>query len=152
MGVHHNSPMALVVWFKDNLEDTKMFIGNIYFQNSLEVPKRTKNNHPHYFYVVLCHEGRTRYIKVGTTSQSPAQRFKHYPYIVDEVICIVECYKGVELAIEENCRCEWGDYRGITHIPKDRFTYFNIKRDILRECLKEMITEQLAVFMCGGVT
>ena len=124
-----------------------MFIGNIYYNNSLEVPHRTQNYHPSYFYVVLCHRGRTKYIKIGTTSQTPNQRFKHYPYELDEVICIVECFKGVELAIEENCRNEWGELQGLTHIPKDRFTYFNINRDNLRESLKEMITEQLGVFM-----
>lgn len=123
-----------------------MFIGNIYFQNSLEVPNRTKNYHPHYFYVVLCHRGRTRYIKIGTTSQAPIQRFKHYPYDLDEVICIAECFKGVELAIEENCRNEWAELSGLTHHPKDRFTYFRLDQ----ERLKEMILEQIGTFQnCG---
>lgn len=123
-----------------------MFIGNIYFQDSLEVPKRTQNNHPNYFYVVLCHKGRTKYIKVGTTSQTPHQRFKNYPYELDEVICIVECFKGVEFAIEANCQNEWGELSGLTHIPKDRFTYFNISRQNLRESLRELIEEQLLIF------
>lgn len=119
-----------------------MFIGNTYFQNDITVPKRCKNYHPNYFYVLRCHKGRTRYIKIGTTSKTPYQRFKHYPYTIDEIYCIVECFNGVELAIEQNCRTDWRLEKGLTHIPKDRFTYFCINKDKL----KEMIIKQIQIF------
>ena len=119
-----------------------MFIGNIYFQNSTIVPKRKKSYHPNYFYILRCHKGKKRFLKVGTTSQTLHQRFKNYPYIIDEIYCIIECFHGIELALEKSCQQEWKKLKGLNYTPKDRFTYFAINK----EQIKKLISQQIKIF------
>lgn len=111
------------------------------YWNTEKVDRRKNKNYICYFYVILIHKGRKRYIKVGITSQTPHQRFKKYQtqnYIVDKIIYICECTDCEEVRFERHCQKEWGKIKGLRHIPFDRFSYFQIPNNLI-EIINSMV-------------
>ena len=102
------------------------------YWNTDKVDRRKNREKVSYFYIILIHIGRKRYIKIGTTSQTPHQRFKQYKannYVVDKVVYICECTECEEYKLERYCHRNWNNIKGLCRIPLDRFSYFQIPKD-----------------------
>lgn len=101
----------------------------IYFRRSC----RTSD----YFYIIKCHKGRRRYIKIGTTERTIAARFNRYEYDIDEVLFVAEvkdCYKW-----EDTVRELLKGVKGFSFQRNDRFKYFQIPE--FMNIIKNMVTE-----------
>ena len=103
------------------------------YWNTEKVARRKHKEDIGYFYIILIHRGRKRYIKVGTTTQTPHQRFKQYKsnnYIIDKIFYICECTDCEEFKLERYCQRNWNNIKGLHKIPLDRFSYFQIPNNL----------------------
>ena len=107
-----------------------------------KVNRRKHKEDIYYFYIILIHKDRKRYLKVGTTSQTPHQRFKQYKnnnYIFDKVLYICECTDCEEVKFERHCQKHWGKIKGLHHIPFDRFSYFQVPNNLV-DLINELVS------------
>lgn len=99
---------------------------------------RTDKNNP-FFYVVMLQKGRTRYLKIGTAENGIGARFGQVDYKKYSTVKILyvaelkatkknkknECYH-----IETLTRGALFELSGLRYVPNDRFTYFQLPKEI----------------------
>lgn len=110
-------------------------IENEYFFPSLDQQYYRKHKNHAYFYVILLQKGKTRYLKVGTTTRTPFKRFQddsYKKYNFKKPIYVAEIAEGENavLQIEDLTRCALRDIKGFGYIKNDRFTYFQLPEKI----------------------
>lgn len=96
-----------------------------------------RNKNTSWFYIIRIHSTKThiRYIKIGTTELTIANRFSKYKYadyVIDEIYFIAEldgkktCYE-----VEDYFRKAWTEVKGFAFQRNDRFRYFNVPSDFM---------------------